>query len=306
MPAARSAAAALVAAGTVTAAYATLLERQWYALRHVTVPVLRPTAERPLRILHLSDLHLLSGQTRVAAFVRRCFELRPDMVVATGDLLGHPDALDAAVATLALPDGVPGLAVLGSNDFYAPVPKNPLRYLVGPSEPTKRRGRRVDTARLVQGLEDVGWTFVDNRRTSLPTPAGPIDVAGLSDPHIGRDHPERVTWTPPTEPVALRLGVVHAPYLRVLDLFADHGFDLVLAGHTHGGQVRVPGVGALVANCDLPLDKARGLSRHRSSPGHPGPWLHVSAGLGTSKYAPVRFACRPEASMLDLVGPAAD
>jgi predicted MPP superfamily phosphohydrolase len=70
---------------------------------------------------------------------------------------------------------------------------------------------------------------------------------------------------------------------------------LILAGHTHGGQVRIPGVGALVTNCDIPHERARGLSRWRTS------WVNVSAGLGTSKYAPFRFACRPEASLLTLV-----
>jgi predicted MPP superfamily phosphohydrolase len=93
----------------------------------------------------------------------------------------------------------------------------------------------------------------------------------------------------------VRLAVTHAPYLRVLDAFTRDGYDLVLAGHTHGGQVRLPGVGALVTNCDLPREQVRGLSRWGSS------WLHVSAGLGTSKYAPFRFACRPEASLLQVV-----
>jgi predicted MPP superfamily phosphohydrolase len=92
--------------------------------------------------------------------------------------------------------------------------------------------------------------------------------------------------------------VVHSPYRRALDAFERNGYGLVLAGHTHGGQVCLPGVGALVTNCDLPRDRVRGLSRWGAS------WLHVSAGLGTSKYAPFRFACRPEASLLTVVSPA--
>jgi predicted MPP superfamily phosphohydrolase len=72
------------------------------------------------------------------------------------------------------------------------------------------------------------------------------------------------------------------------------GADLVLAGHTHGGQLCVPGVGALVTNCDLPRSRAKGMSQHGDAV------LHVSAGLGTSPYAPVRFACRPEATLLTI------
>jgi predicted MPP superfamily phosphohydrolase len=285
----------LVGAGVGALAYAALVERRWYALRHVTVPVLRPAAARPLRVLHLSDLHLLPWQDDALAFVAACAETAPDVVVATGDLLGHPDAVEPVVAALAeLGRGRLALAVLGSNDFYGPRPKNPALYLY--AHQRRIHGPRLDTAALVDGLADAGWQVLENRRQCPSTPAGLVDVAGFGDPHIRRDHPERIDWTAPAEAVALRLGVVHAPYRRALDVFAHHGYDLVLAGHTHGGQLRLPGVGALVTNCDLPTWRARGLTRVDAEP-----WLHVSAGLGTSRYAPVRFACRPEASVLDLV-----
>jgi predicted MPP superfamily phosphohydrolase len=78
---------------------------------------------------------------------------------------------------------------------------------------------------------------------------------------------------------------------------ASDGFALLLAGHTHGGQVRVPFYGALTTNCDLPHSMARGLHRWPNSDA----WLHVSAGLGTHPTAPVRFACRPEATVLTLI-----
>ena len=96
---------------------------------------------------------------------------------------------------------------------------------------------------------------------------------------------------------AVRLGLTHSPEPRVLDAMAADGFDLLLAGHTHGGQVGVPGVGALVTNCGLDRRMARGLHRWPDSTA----WLHVSAGLGTHPTAPVRFACRPEATLLTLV-----
>ena len=96
------------------------------------------------------------------------------------------------------------------------------------------------------------------------------------------------------EDVEFHLGLVHAPYTAALDLLVAAGADVLLAGHTHGGQVRLPGIGALTANCDLPRDQARGLSRWRNR------WLHVTPGLGQSCYAPYRFCCRPEASVLHL------
>ena len=287
-------AAAGAGLGAASLAWGAGVERRWFALRHLTVPVLRPDARAPLRVLHVSDLHLLPGQRGVERFLAACVATGPDLVIATGDLLGSHDTIDDAVGLLAeVRAGRPGLAVLGSNDRYAPVPRNPLRYLTAPAR--KPASDLLDTPRLTRGLTATGWELVDNRRIGLDTPAGRIDVAGLGDPHIGRDRPERLDWTPPADPVALRLGVVHAPYLRALATFAEQGMDLTLAGHTHGGQVRVPLVGPLSSNCDLPLGQARGLSRH-------GPtWLHVSAGLGHARYAPYRFACRPEATVLDLV-----
>lgn len=288
-------AGAAVGAGTAFA-WGAVVERRWFALRHVTLPVMRAGPGRPLRVLQVSDLHLLPGQDGVARFLDRCRDTGPDLVVATGDLLGHPSIIDEAVRLLArLRGDAPGLAVLGSNDLYVPTPRNPLRYLTGGQR--RRVNVALDSPRLIAGLEATGWLLADNLRARVDTASGVVDVAGLGDPHIGRDRPERVDWTRAACPdPVLRLGLVHAPYLRALDVFDRQAFDLVLAGHTHGGQVRVPGVGALVANCDLPRSAVRGVSRHGAEL-----WLHVSAGLGHSRYAPYRFACRPEASVLDLV-----
>ena len=91
--------------------------------------------------------------------------------------------------------------------------------------------------------------------------------------------------------VARGLAAAHA------DRTLFSGLDLVLAGHTHGGQVCLPGYGALTTNCDLPRTMAKGLYRWPGS----NAWLHVSAGIGTHPTAPIRFACRPEASLLTLI-----
>jgi uncharacterized protein len=290
----RRTAATVAAAGTACVAYGTLVERRWYRLRHVHVPgALRHPGR--LRILQVADLHLVPGQDHRVEFVASLAGLGHDLVVAAGDLLGAvgsevvtADALAPLTAA-----GQPGLVVLGSNDFYAPVPKNPFGYFTAPSRPVQ--GIPLDTSRFVDLLTERGYETIRDGSTEVDTAAGRIVVGGLDDPHL--------PWTvlPPVEVVApdpagaaLSLGLVHAPYLAALDLLHEAGHDLLLAGHTHGGQVRLPGVGALVANCDLPLDQARGLSRHR------GTWLHVSAGLGHSRYAPYRFACRPEATLLDL------
>ncbi len=280
---------ALAAAGAACVAYGVLIERHWYRLRQETVPALEP-GQPPCTVLHLSDFHLLAGDTRRRRFLAELAELPADLVVVTGDILGEPAALDAALESLSrFHPRFGSVAVLGSNDFYAPQPKNYLSYF------RRKRRRRLPRGHnpwreLVRGLESMGWLVLANRRGRL----GDLEVACMSDPHIRLDD---LTIPVPADGDSprLRIGVVHSPYQRSLNAFERTGYQLVLAGHTHGGQVRVPVVGALVTNCDLPRERVRGLSRWGST------WLHVSAGLGTSKYAPFRFACRPEATLLTLV-----
>jgi uncharacterized protein len=295
-------AGAVAAAGAVCVGYGVLVERDWYRLRRERVTALAP-GQPPLTVLHLSDLHLTAGDTRRVAFLERLAAEPVDLVVLTGDMLGEPGGLDPVLEVLGrFRPRLGSVAVLGSNDYWAPRFRNPLGYFLGPSSRRHRSSGRNPWRELVDGLEARDWTVLSNRRGRL----GDVELAGMDDPHIRREDP-RVPVPPDgavsaggrgwslSDAARLRIGVVHSPYRRALDAFERNGYGLLLAGHTHGGQVRLPGVGALVTNCDLPRDRVRGLSRWGSS------WLHVSAGLGTSKYAPFRFACRPEASLLEVV-----
>jgi uncharacterized protein len=289
----RTATKALVgtaAVGAVGLAYARW-ESEAFTLRRATAPVL-PLGQTPIRLLHLSDLHLVPGQRKKQAWVRSLRVLRPDAVIVTGDFLSHMDAVPHVLDTLDPLFEVPGAFVLGSNDYYAPRPINWARYLKGPSQLEPKRPM-LPWGDLVDGLTTNGWLDLGNARATMKIDGREVDVRGVDDPHISRDRYDEVAG-PFDSAADLTLGVTHAPYLRVLDAMAADGADLVLAGHTHGGQLCVPGVGALVTNCDLPRKQAKGLSAHA------GAVLHVSAGLGTSPYAPVRFACRPEATLLTL------
>ncbi|MFL5794006.1 MAG: metallophosphoesterase [Actinomycetes bacterium] len=287
------AAGAVAAAAAACVGYGVLVERDWYRLRRERVRALEP-GQPPLTVLHLSDLHLTVADTRRVAFLERLAAEQVDLVVMTGDMLGEPAGLDPVLEALSrFRPRLGAVAVLGSNDYWAPRFRNPLGYFLGPSSRRSRSSGRNPWRELVDGLEDQGWTVLSNRRGRL----GDVELAGMDDPHIRRDDPA-VAVPPNSSHPRLRMGIVHSPYQRALDAFERNGYGLLLAGHTHGGQVRLPGVGALVTNCDLPRDRVRGLSRWGSS------WLHVSAGLGTSKYAPFRFACRPEASLLEVVAKA--
>ncbi|MDI1465050.1 metallophosphoesterase [Catellatospora sp. KI3] len=279
--------AVVVGAGAL--AYGTLIERNMFTLRRYDVPLLAPEAE-PLRVLHLSDLHLTPGQKRKQRWVSELAGLDPDLVVVTGDNMAHPDAVPGVLAAYEPLLSLPGAFVFGSNDYTGPVWKNPFTYFHKDRE--YRHGVELPTEELRAAFLAAGWTDLDNARATVKAGGRMIDLAGVDDPHIGLDaYPAG-----PADPAAaVRIALSHAPEPRVLDAFTADGFDLLLSGHTHGGQVRVPGFGALVTNCGLERSLARGLHRWD------GAWLHVSAGLGTHPTAPVRFACRPEATLLTLI-----
>jgi predicted MPP superfamily phosphohydrolase len=273
-------------------AYA-MWEAKQYRLRRVTVPTLAPGAE-PLRVLHISDLHLTPSQQGKAAWVRRLAALRPDFVVNTGDNLAHPDAVETALSALDPLLDTPGVFVNGSNDYYGPVWKNPARYLL-PDSGGRVFGDPLPWNDLCEGFTRRGWSDLNNRSADVKVRSQQILAVGTDDAHLDLDDYSELS-VPDTAEDVLRLGVTHAPYRRVLDAMSHDQLDIIFAGHTHGGQLCIPGVGALVTNCDLPVSQAKGLHR-RDDNG----WLHVSAGLGTSPTAPVRFACPPEATLLTLV-----
>jgi predicted MPP superfamily phosphohydrolase len=289
-----------------------LMEARAFTLRRFTLPVLPPGSE-PLRVLHVSDLHAVPTQRAKLEWLRRLDELEPDLVVSTGDTLAHVDAVPAVLEAHRPLLERPGVFVLGSNDYFAPRPKNPARYFLPSGGRRRFHGRRLPTHLLVEGFRSAGWLDLTNRRGELKVGRLRLEFIGVDDPHLRRDRYADVAG--PADPeAALTVGVTHAPYRRVLDAMAGDGAGLVLAGHTHGGQLCVPLLGALVTNCDLDRGRAKGVSRWPAPDiafgggrvaargGSPSDaWLHVSAGLGTSPYTPVRFACRPEASLLTLV-----
>lgn len=285
------------AAGAAAIGYAALIERNWFALRRYEVPVL-PEGAEPLRVLHISDAHLTPGRRRLMAWIRSLDDLDPHLVVNTGDSIAHRDAVRYFLDSLGPLLGRPGAFVLGSNDMFAPKPGNPARYLGGPSSRWRvKKSPDLPWEKLRDDMTAAGWLDLNNQRGRLTAGGMDIALAGVHDSHIKKDRYEEIAGR--ADPAAgLRIGVMHSPEPRLLDQFAADGYDLLLAGHTHGGQLCLPFYGTLVTNCGIDRERARGLHRH---PVGGDTWLHVSGGLGTSPWAPVRFACRPEASLLTLV-----
>lgn len=295
-------AGAAALAGVACFGYGLLIESRAFRVRRVRVPVL-PAGAPNVRVLHVSDLHLMGRQKAKRAFISSLAGLEPDVVVSTGDNLSEPEALEPLVHDLGRLLEVPGVFVFGSNDYTAPALKNPLAYLKGStSREGVEEGRvALPTERLRAALVEHGWTDVDGRRASVEVHGVTLEFRGTDDAHLALDDYGLVAG-PPAPGTDVTIGVTHAPYSRVLDAMTADGVQLILAGHTHGGQVCVPGWGALTTNCDLPPAQAKGLSVHHG-PGGGTARLHVSAGVGSSPYAPYRFACPPEVTVLTLTGP---
>lgn len=256
-----------------------------------------PEGSPRLRILNISDLHILPGDSRKVAFMRSLADLEPDAVFLTGDQLSAVQALPTLLGALAPLAGTPGAFVYGSHDYHAPVWKNPLSYLFPALAGPEKEPPPLPHEEMTRRLEANGWIDLRNRRATLKLRNGvELSLVGVDDPHIGFDE------YPAGAPLGdLQIGLTHAPYTKILTAYAREGTILTLAGHTHGGQVCVPGHGALVTNCDLPPALASGVFTW--PPEDPsGMRVAISRGMGTSPFTPFRLACRPEVQILDLVG----
>ena len=279
---------ALGAIGVLCFAYGVVVERRAYRLVRRGLAILPSGGPAALSLLHLSDIHFVRDDRRKAAFLATL--PRADVTVVTGDLLAEPEAVETVVDALRPVRGRhASWFVLGSNDYYVPRPANPFRYFVPARRRRRRRAPPGRSKELRAMLAADGWRDLTNLREEIELDGLPVELLGLDDSHIAR---QDLRLAPRAAPQRFGIAVMHSPDSAPETVAC--GYTLVVAGHTHGGQVRMPFVGALVTNSDLPRRLASGMIRFGGS------FLHVSPGLGTSKYAPFRFLCPPEATLLEL------
>jgi len=283
---------AVLVLGVCCVLWGIFVERRRYRLVRHRLDILPATAASPLTVLHLSDLHFVRRDRGKAAFLAGL--PAADVTVVTGDFLAEPEAVETTVAAVhAVRGRLASWFVLGSNDYFVPRPLNYLAYFRGKRKP--RRAERGRAADLVSQLRADGWDDLTNVRRDIDINGVPMELLGLDDAHIAW-HDLRVA--PRRSPDRFGFAVMHSP--DSAPETAALGYDFMVAGHTHGGQVCIPLVGALVTNCSLPARLVSGMIRVGDAV------VSVSAGLGTSKYAPFRFFCRPEATLLELHARPAD
>lgn len=277
------------AAGAGLAAYA-LLEPYRYRLVAHELPV--RWEGPPLDVLHLADTHLSPRDSRLMSFLAELPERLPkvpDLVVATGDMIEGDAGIDPLLASISGIEARYGrYYVFGSHDYYVSSGPSYTKYFS--SNKVMRRAIPTDRDRLEEGLQAKGWIALTNTEHEIEVAGGRVRIAGVDDPYLKRHETSHIHRERKDD---LAIALVHAP--DVVSEWMLNGFDLVVAGHTHAGQVRAPWLGALVTNCSLPSGLASGPNRVGEG------WLHVSPGLGTGRYSPIRFLAQPEATLLRLV-----
>lgn len=282
-----------IAAGLGVAAWGNA-ELKKFELKQITVSLLEPGTLRgadEFRILHLSDLHMIPGQDEKIAWVSALDSLQPDLVVNTGDNLSDEHAVPDVLRALGPLLNRPGMFVFGTNDYWAPSLPNPFSYLFG----TRREPTYIDLPwrDMRAAFIERGWRDATHERLEFQVGPVRLAAAGVDDPHHNLDDYSLIAGAPNAD-ADLSLALLHAPEPRVLSSFEEDGYQLSLSGHTHGGQLCLPGSRAIVTNCGIDRERAQGLHSFGDM------LMHVTNGLGTSKFVPFRIFCRPSATLLRI------
>lgn len=268
----------LTLGGGLAAGWSRWIEPQWLETTHWEIPFFGPAGGPSLRLLHLSDLH--HSTVVPLDFIERAFELglkhRPHLVVLTGDFITGSTLLDPGGyqrVLRGLARRAACVAVLGNHDGGID---------------TSRPGSRPDHRAVRQLLHSAGIPVLYNETLTWVHGSRPVEIVGLGDLWSGQCHPDAAF--PTGDNGWPRLVLCHNPDAK--SLLLPYRWNALLCGHSHGGQLRIPFLGAPLA----PLhDKrfAEGL--------HPweGRWIYTTRGIGNLHG--IRINCRPEVSILDLV-----
>ena len=218
------------------------------------------------RAVHVTDLHLDYYLPRHDRIVRMIRDLRPHWIFITGDLLNVPEGLPDLFRFLSqLRTIAPVFMTLGNHDHYSGVPTDHYTEL-------------ADRHKI---------TLLINQTVFIPTDKGELAIVGVDDPSL---HRADLDCLPPRNENRYTLLLAHAP--NILDQLEEHHHvDLILCGHSHGGQWRFPGVPTfwLPPGCNGRIEGSHQARGHR---------IYVNRGLGWS-FLPLRLNCRPEIVLLE-------
>jgi len=250
-----------------------------------------------LEILHISDLHFRKGDEAKLRFLQGLRKIPVDLVFVTGDMIEGDSGIDFCIETLGgYSPRIGVFAVFGAHDrWYSPLPNVVLDLGVG----GYHEGPPNDFERLRRGLADAGVVCLENesRRVALPeshsdgkSGVKELWIVGIDDMFVGRDDLDAALAGVPND--AFRILLTHT--VESPEELAARGFDAVFAGHSHGGQVRLPLLGPIMTRSGLKRKHASGVFEVERTP------FHINNGIGAGEWTPFRFMCPPEATLITL------
>lgn len=266
-----------VGAGLV---YVRRIEPRWLAVSRIRVPLNRTGQSIvPVRVLQLSDLHLSPEVSLeyIAESIDLGLSTRPDVIVLTGDYFTGPAQTVSEYADVLrrLSAAAPTFACLGNHDG---------------GQWSRARGGLESADAVVNMLGGAGIACLINEGREVRVHGRTIQLIGVGDFWSGLCKPDTAFANVPARGDAVRLLLNHNPDAKVM--LRSHDWDLMLCGHTHGGQLRLPLIGAPYA----PVRDKRYIHGLHSWENR---WLHITSGVGNLHG--VRFNCRPEVTVLTLV-----
>lgn len=264
------------------------IEPNWYLIRRKSFRI-KKAIGKPLTILHLSDLHFTKDRFLLGRFFDRLARLDLDFVFVTGDLIDQETGIVPCVANLKKLKPKKGTyVVLGNHDYRQYPHFDPFIWVLTGRSFSRPR---LEVEELKMGLRGAGFFLLENENRVVPLHEGKeAIVIGLDDPVTGRADLKKAFRG--IENGVLHLALTHTP--KVFPALTQHGVDVAFAGHTHGGQIRVPGYG--------PLPWVRWREPVVDSTHQFGFLGLISRGMGAHPFARLRLFCRPEACLIRIEG----
>lgn len=251
--------------------------------RTISLPNL-PDGLQDLKVLHLSDLHFQSEVIPDPQVLNKILNIEPDLIVITGDLIEYDSGIEHCLKFISQLKHKYGIYVtLGNHDYYV--------YQLSDLVLRRTQARQPnDTYRLLSGLKNIGATILRNQSLELEIKGERVWIVGINDPITLKDDLDGSIR--PIPPAAFRIMASHSADIMLKR--NGHRIDMCLAGHCHGGQIKLPYLGELVTHSYLARGSVAGTFLIDETP------THISRGVGVSGWMPLRFNCPPEASLLIL------
>jgi uncharacterized protein len=267
--------------------WAFFVEPNWHRLRRVSLPN-QKKLNKPITILHLSDIHFVKSIGFKHYFFQKLSMLNPDLIVVTGDVIDTNGGIETAKKYLSgLRARFGTYLVLGNHDYYDYHAKDNLRYYFGGG---RKAPNHNDLERFIKAMEDIGIRVLVNDSLKIDVHGTPVLIAGTDDPVTQRVDFEKTLHD--LSPKTFNLLLMHQ--LDGVLMLSHKGVDLVLSGHTHGGQIRLPFLGPIYCDTRLPRKYVNGLNDYK------GMNVFVSHGMGQGRFLRPRLFCRPEAAWFEI------